>query len=523
MGVDGLRPNLLAMTDSRTPFKVDIIGAGLAGLCLGIRLRRAGFQTVIYEKAERPGGLCTGWRRTGYDFNGCLHWLLGSAPGTSFHDMWRSVADIDSLDFKYFDERVDIEIPSPDDPKPWHFHLYNDVDRFEQYLLALAPEDEPTIRKWADDIRLAASLLPDLPPYPTEPTRLGRILHYTRLWRLARLLPFFYRWGRLTNKGFALQFRNRKLASAVERLYMNETPMSVIIFGQAYMTARVAGTPVGGSLPLTNLLTDTYIALGGTLRLSTPVASVRVEGRRAVGLTLADGSQTSADAVCSCADWTWTVGTALKGVKIPREMRRLLSAPKEAFFFSYCRVHLGFAAPLDTLPHFLRLACHIQLPDGTTLDQLELEISNFDGTTAPAGKTTITANFPTRQGQWWIDLRRTDMASYRRAKESVLQTALRAIADNIPRAFATPFSPRLVEAADVATPATFHRYTGNAHGSSQGWGPSLNQLRRPPLHPTIPALDRFAMAGHWLEAGGGAPVALISALFVEKLFNRFAK
>ena len=26
-------------------------------------------------------------------------------------------------------------------------------------------------RKWADDIRLAASLLPDLPPYPTEPTR----------------------------------------------------------------------------------------------------------------------------------------------------------------------------------------------------------------------------------------------------------------------------------------------------------------------------------------------------------------
>ncbi len=511
------------MIERQKSFRVDIIGAGIAGLCLGIRLQRDGIQTTIYEQSATPGGLCTGWRRSGYDFNGCLHWILGSAKGSSFHDMWLSVADIDTLSFKYFDERADIEIPSTDGSRPWHFHLYNDVDKFEAYLLSIAPEDRDVISQWTGDIRMAASFLPDLPPFPTEKTRLARALHYVRLWRMWRLLPMMSRWRRHTNKTFARKFRNVRLAQAVARLYMNETPMTAIVFGQAYMTARVAGTPIGGSLPLTRLLTDTYTALGGSLRLSTPVKSVRIEDGRAVGLTLADGTLTCADAVCSCADWRWTVGTALKGVRIPAAMRALLASPKEAIFFSYCRVHIGYAAPLESLPHFLRLACPLQLPDGTSFEQLELEISNFDDTIAPQGKTTLTANFTTREGQWWIDLRRSDPQAYRRAKEAVLQMTMDALALHLPRVHGVSFSPSLVEVADVVTPATFLRFTGNSLGSSQGWSPLRDLLHRSPVRPTIPGLECFVMAGHWLKAGGGAPVALVSALFAEKIITELAK
>lgn len=501
----------------KSSYKVDIIGAGIAGLCLGIRLRRDGYTTVIYEQSDRPGGLCTGWRRSDYDFNGCLHWLLGSAPGSSFHDMWLDVANVDSLDFKYFDERVDIEVPSPGGSS-WHFHLYNDTDRLEGYLLSIAPQDHRPITRWMWAIRLVSRFLPDLPPYPKEPTSVGRLIHYMRLAPMWRLLPFMRRWSRLTNRTFAKQFQSPLLREALSRLYMDETRMTVVIFGQAYMAARVAGYPVGGSEALTNLLVQTYCDLGGELRLSTPVKSIRVDGSRAVGLTLADGTQTSANFVCSAADWRWTVTQALSPKWLSKAQRALLSAPKESIFFSYCRVHIGYAAPLDNLPHFLRLACCLSLPDGTRFEQLEVEVSNFDPSLAPQGHVTLTVNFTTREGQWWIDLRKNDYAAYRQAKLSVQSMVVDALSRRFPS-----FDPSLVEVVDVATPATFHRYTSNFLGSSQGWSPLPNQVRRLPVKPTLCGLGSFAMAGHWQEAGGGVPIALISALFVEKLVKRNAE
>lgn len=501
----------------KSNYKVDIIGAGIAGLCLGIRLRRDGYATVIYEQADRPGGLCTGWRRSAYDFNGCLHWLLGSAPGSSFHDMWLDVADIDALDFKYFDERVDIEVPSTDGSF-WHFHLYNDPDRLESYLLSIAPQDRPLIVRWMRAVRLVSRFLPDLPPYPKEQTFVGRLFHYARLAPMWRLLPLMRRWSRLTNRTFATQFKSPILREAISRLYMDETRMTVVIFGQAYMAAHVAGYPVGGSEALTNLLVQTYSDLGGELRLSSPVKSIRVEGARAVGLNLADGSQTTANFVCSAADWRWTVSQALSPCWLTNAQRALLSAPKESIFFSYCRVHIGYAGSLASLPHFLRLACELSLPDGTRFDQLELEVSNFDHSLAPQGHVTLTANFTTREGQWWIDLRQNDPAAYRQAKQSVQSMVLDALARRL-----TSFDPSLVEVVDVATPATFFRYTSNFLGSSQGWSPLQNQIHRLPVKPTLCGLGSFAMAGHWQEAGGGVPIALISALFVEKLVKRNAE
>ncbi|HQJ91218.1 MAG TPA: NAD(P)/FAD-dependent oxidoreductase, partial [Paludibacteraceae bacterium] len=58
--------------------KVNIIGGGVAGLAVGIYLQKNGFETEVFEQHTVPGGLCTGWKRGDYTFNGCMHWLLGS-------------------------------------------------------------------------------------------------------------------------------------------------------------------------------------------------------------------------------------------------------------------------------------------------------------------------------------------------------------------------------------------------------------------------------------------------------------
>ena len=57
-----------------------IIGAGFAGLAAGIYARMNGYNTRIFEMHDKPGGLCTAWKRKGYTIDGCIHWLVGSSP-----------------------------------------------------------------------------------------------------------------------------------------------------------------------------------------------------------------------------------------------------------------------------------------------------------------------------------------------------------------------------------------------------------------------------------------------------------
>ena len=55
-----------------------------------------------------------------------------------------------------------------------------------------------------------------------------------------------------------------------------------------------------------------------------------------------------------------------------------------------------------------------------------------------------------------------------------------------------------IEVQDVATPITFHRYTGNWKGSFEGWmvTPKTWNLR---MSKTLPGLDNFYMAGQGLS------------------------
>ena len=41
-----------------------------------------------------PGGQCTAWKRKGYTFDYCIHWLEGTASGP-FHDIWKETGALD--------------------------------------------------------------------------------------------------------------------------------------------------------------------------------------------------------------------------------------------------------------------------------------------------------------------------------------------------------------------------------------------------------------------------------------------
>jgi phytoene dehydrogenase-like protein len=62
---------------------------------------------------------------------------------------------------------------------------------------------------------------------------------------------------------------------------------------------------------------------------------------------------------------------------------------------------------------------------------------------------------------------------------------------------------------DIATPATFERFTGNWQASYEGFLPTPKSVIAS-IPKTLPGLENFYMAGQWVQAGGGLPSGVIT-------------
>ena len=268
---------------------VAIIGAGIAGLSAGCYLQMNGYETQIYEAHAIPGGLCTGWQRGGYTFDGCIHWLAGSGPASPFHQMWRELLDMSSVTFVDHDLRFDVELDLPDRHGDRVFHLYADLERLDRYLRSVAPEDAAAIEAFVDSIRALQRYR--LPP-------LWDVAPEVRTWRdklaLLRYLPFLRYarvWGPVTNFDFAERLQNPFLRAGFRRLFGDRAfPILGMTMQLAMFDAGCAGYPLGGSRAFAQRIADRYAALGGTIHYRSPVRSITVEGGRAAGVALQDGA-----------------------------------------------------------------------------------------------------------------------------------------------------------------------------------------------------------------------------------------
>ena len=72
-----------------------------------------------------------------------------------------------------------------------------------------------------------------------------------------------------------------------------------------------------------------------------------------------------------------------------------------------------------------------------------------------------------------------------------------------------------VQMVDLATPLTFWRNARSWRGAFEGWIPTSNAFKHVPKE--LPGLERFYMAGQWVEPGGGVPTAVMSGRQVVEI------
>jgi phytoene dehydrogenase-like protein len=132
--------------------KVLIVGGGIAGLCTGVYLQRLGFDTEILEMHTISGGLATAWKKGGFTFENCIHWLVGSKDGGQLNAGWKEVFDIGRLEF--FEDPVFEVLERGSD----RITICRHPDRLEAELLARAPEDASAVKAFVGLIRRIAKL-----------------------------------------------------------------------------------------------------------------------------------------------------------------------------------------------------------------------------------------------------------------------------------------------------------------------------------------------------------------------------
>jgi phytoene dehydrogenase-like protein len=493
--------------------KINIIGAGVAGLSAGCYLQMHGFDTTIFEKHTSPGGLCTSWERNGYTFESGLQWLLGSGDCNPFFQLWSELIDMESIRFIHHDIRIAIEVKDTRDIYGvTMFHLYSNLDKLERYLLRIAPEDKTILKKWIRTIHKIQTY--EIPPLIREVPQLMSWHQKIKYIRHLPLLIFLHKIKRETNFTLAGKLTNPFLKEAFRLLYDGEQlPMMITTLPMAFNDLEGTGYPVGGSRTLVGKLEQKYRDLGGNLRCRCGVEKIVLSDDRATGVVLTSGETISSEVTISGADWHFTLNEALGGKYLNKQLIDLQQRQELKIYYSLFMVSLGVTATFENQPHFMRfpMAAPITSPDGTRYERMELHIRNYDPTAAPAGKTVVTISFYTLNADFWINLRREDPVAYQAEKnhfgQRIIEQAIQKLTG----------LKNNIEVTDIATPATYHRYTNNWKGSVQGWLPGKNLLARSPVKPELAGLKDFYFIGHWTIPGGGLPVAIKSARDVAQI------
>lgn len=478
---------------------ITIIGAGIAGLSAGCYAQMNGYQTQIFEMHHKPGGCCTSWGREGYKIDGAIHWLTGSAPGNPFHSLWE---ELGALQGRTIVDHVEYARIEGKDGQV--FIVYSDIDRLEQHMMALAPEDSEVIKEFTDGIRTCINF-----PMPIEKPRelYGPIDGVKIMLQMRPYFGFLRKWEKVTIVDFAQRFRNPFLREAFPHAVNLQNgpdfPMLGFLMSLAWMDQKVAGYPVGGSLAFARSLESRYLALGGEIHYESRVDKILVENDRVVGVRLAAGDENYSDNVISAADGRTTIFDMLDGRYVSKKIQGYyddLPVSRPVIYIA-----LGVADTFNEMPHQTTgLDFPLEKPvkiGEQERERLCVQIYNFDPTLAPAGKTFMRVYFATDYA-YWKELGQ-DPVGYEAEKEKIAENVIA----SLDRRF--PGLASKVEMWDVSTPLTFERYTGNWQGTFLGWRITTKTLRLR-MGKALPRLESFYMAGQWLEPGGGVPTAALS-------------
>lgn len=484
--------------------RIIIIGGGVAGLSTGIYAQLNGFDSTILEQGAQPGGLCTAWFRKGYRFDYSIQWLVGTRFGV-FNDIYKETHiltdEVKVIDSKY---HTLTHLQSGKD-----FLIYTDIEEWQDYLIANAPEDEKAIKKMCRHMNWCKKLQPfEMPPPLRTPIDYLKAL-FSSFWTLITILRFK---NMSCNEYFnKLGFKNSWIQEGLIKNYKNDK-FSVIAFllMLSWYTQKNAGYPIGGSLGVAQRMEKRYNDLGGSIQYKHTVKEILTENGKAIGVELASGEKMMADYVVSAADGHSTLFNLLKGKYLTSKIKRAYKNWDR--FSSIVQISIGVNDVLKTEYPIQVTLCQKEIGKTRITHSYRMINYCYDASFVPNGKTAIVIRFDSPYEIW----EKMSKEEYAEEKKKIEQIGREIVEQHYPN------SRDKIEVVDVATPLTTVRYTSNWKGAYQGFNPTRKNISQQ-LAQSIPGLDNFYMAGQWLFPGGGIPPSTQSGKWALQLICKKEK
>ena len=469
-----------------------VVGGGLAGLSAGCYALQSGYRVTIVEHNLALGGVCTAWHRGLYTVDGCIHWLTGGP----FERLYRELQIVPAVPLRTLDTwmtyrnvRDGIEVP-----------FTRDLDALTQRLTELFPHDADELKR----LREAASEFLALKQPFTPPELLGLRDSLRGAWEMRSTLPALVRYRKPVGQWAREHVKSPRLARLFTQVMLDSAPMFFLLMVLGYLEKGYLSRPEGGTQAFRDALELAYRKLGGEVLLNTTVDEILVQGDRASGVRLTDGSLLPADRVISTASSPETVLRLLGGRYQAQPTRERLENWK--MFDPIVLTSVGVAQPYTGAPNLLVLD-GIEPFDagGRNADSMMVRVCNDDPCFGPRGHSVIQNLQPTEYAYWAQQGTR-----YGTAKEAFAEATIRRLA---PHFDGLRESVRMI---DVATPLTYWRTARSWRGAYEGWMPS-GEVFFSHVKKTLSGLSGLYMAGQWVEPGGGVPMAVMSGRQVVQL------
>lgn len=480
-----------------------VIGAGLGGLVCGATLAKEGWSTLVLERHARPGGYCTSFVRKGFIFD-IPHVLGGCGPD----------GDVSKI-ISYLGLSKDIEFIEKD---PFQKFIYPehvvrvpvDVTRYERELSQLFP-NEPGIHDYFETLE--------------------KIWLETHGWGDTPTI------SRYRNKAFQNllddYFSDSKLKAIVSSAWgyrgLPPSRMDALSFAIALMCFH-DGTcyPKGGYQKLADAFANGLKRNGGTLSLNSQVTRIIIEGEKAVGVALQDGTQIKAKHIISNADTKLTflrlVGEEHLEKGFAQKIKNLKMS-RSGFV-----VHLGvdmdftnldlnygtiiYYPSYDIEAGFIASEKNEIIADIDKMGFFGLSVPSLgDPSLAPPGQhcLDILLLAPYHYQNDWMTEEGKRGEEYQRLKEDLADRLIKAAEKVIP-----DLSQHIV-IKDVATPMTYERYTLSSEGAWYDVAVTPDQAGENRLQTETPIEGLYLTGAS--TGGGGMVWCIISGFMTANLLT----
>ncbi len=485
--------------------RVVVLGAGVGGLAIALRMAVRGHDVTVLEKNERPGGKLAEMRLGEYRFDtGPSLFTLPELMEELFQLAGRELKDYLSyqllpVNCRYF--YMDGTL----------LDFYHSREVLEKEIREQTTEDPERIFHRLEQAREVYELsapvflfepFGKLPAFNTPP--------YKKVTRQLYKLDFFRTMHQANQKDFTdpkiIQLFDRYATYNGSDPYRAPATLNMI----AHLENNIgAYFPEKGMYSLVEALYHVAVTKGVEFRFNTEIEEVIVQNKQVTGVRTTEGEQ-QYDLYISGID----VGTLANRYMKQHPLRRRLnrSEPSTSALIFYWGMNRAF--PLlelhniffssDYKAEFDSLFRKKEIPGEPTIYLfISSRVVKKD---APEGCENwfVMVNAPADQGQDWEEVRRVTRRKVTDRLSIVLETDIEAC----------------IEEEDYADPRTIEAQTGSYQGALYGMSSSsmFSAFLRHPNH--LKEIRNLYFTGGSVHPGGGIPLCLASAAIVDNEISR---